>query len=115
MATWKRVLSDDTAFRGLIAVRDGTAVGLATLIIHPLTWSTAPACYLEDLYVTTEARREGVGRALLAHLIERTALEGWARLYWMTRADNAPARALYDRFAAADGFVRYVVCFDEDR
>jgi hypothetical protein len=35
--------------------------------------------------------------------------EGWARLYWMTRADNVQARRLYDRFAQADGFVRYVI------
>ena len=35
--------------------------------------------------------------------------EGWARLYWMTREDNEPARRLYDRYASADDFVRYVI------
>ena len=35
--------------------------------------------------------------------------EGWARLYWMTREDNERARKLYDQFAQADGFVRYVI------
>ena len=35
--------------------------------------------------------------------------EGWARLYWVTAADNAAARRLYDRFTQADGFVRYVI------
>ena len=35
--------------------------------------------------------------------------EGWARLYWTTREDNDAARALYDQFTQADGFVRYVV------
>ena len=35
--------------------------------------------------------------------------EGWARLYWMTKEDNVQARRLYDRFAQADGFVRYVI------
>jgi hypothetical protein len=35
--------------------------------------------------------------------------EGWARLYWVTRQDNEPARKLYDQFAQADGFVRYVI------
>ena len=37
------------------------------------------------------------------------AAEGWARLYWMTKADNAEARRLYDRFTLADDFVRYVI------
>ena len=35
--------------------------------------------------------------------------EGWSRLYWMTKRDNEAARRLYDRFTAADDFVRYVV------
>jgi hypothetical protein len=35
--------------------------------------------------------------------------EGWSRLYWMAREDNAAARALYDRFTPADGFVRYLL------
>ena len=35
--------------------------------------------------------------------------EGWARVYWMTKADNLPARRLYDRFTRADDFVRYVI------
>jgi hypothetical protein len=32
---------------------------------------------------------------------------GWSRLYWHTRAANATARKLYDKFAKADDFVRY--------
>ena len=41
--------------------------------------------------------------------IQAMRAEGWARLYWMTRADNTRARRLYDRYAQADDFVRYVI------
>ena len=59
--------------------------------------------------VGAQARGRGVGRALLEWLRNAMRAEGWARLYWMTRRDNAPARALYDSFTQADDFVRYVL------
>ena len=42
-------------------------------------------------------------------LIAQGREQGWRKVYWQTRADNAAARRLYDSFAAADGFVRYTV------
>lgn len=35
--------------------------------------------------------------------------EGWARLYWNTHRDNNAARGLYNQFAEADDYVRYVI------
>lgn len=66
-----------------------------------------------DFYVAPEPRGHGVGRALLARLAERAPAEGWARLYSMTQAGNAPAQARYGSFAAAHDFVRYVIRFDD--
>jgi GNAT superfamily N-acetyltransferase len=110
--TWQRILSTDDTVRCVLAARDGVVVGFANLIIHPITWSPAPACYLEDLFVDPGARGRGVGQALIAHLVDEARVEGWSRVYWMTRADNATARALYDKFALADDFVRYVIPHD---
>ncbi|HWI80013.1 MAG TPA: GNAT family N-acetyltransferase, partial [Ramlibacter sp.] len=73
------------------------------------TWETQPVCYLEDLYVLPSARGRGIGKALTEWLRNSMRAEGWARLYWMTRQDNERARKLYDQFAPADGFVRYMV------
>jgi GNAT superfamily N-acetyltransferase len=77
--------------------------------VHENTWETQPVCYLEDLFVTPAARGRGLGAALLDWLRNAMRAEGWARLYWSTKADNLQARKLYDRFAQADGFVRYVI------
>jgi len=59
--------------------------------------------------VTPSARGRGIGGALIEWLRNAMRAEGWARLYWHTREDNAHARKLYDRFAEADDFVRYVI------
>lgn len=97
-----------------MAVDAGRVVGFATYVLHPFTWSERQVCYLEDLFVSPEARGRGAGRLLIEHLVELAHTEGWARVYWMTRADNDVARALYDRFCPADGFVRYTVSLTID-
>ncbi|MBC7805461.1 MAG: GNAT family N-acetyltransferase [Akkermansiaceae bacterium] len=88
---------------------DGIPLGFANYVLHPHTWSDKTLCYLEDLYVSPKARGRGVGHALIEHLIEVGKTRGWGRVYWHTETGNAPARRLYDRFKAADDFVRYTV------
>lgn len=107
--TWKRILDPDSGVMCIVAEVEGKVVGFAHCVVHENTWETQPVCYLEDLFVDPAVRGEGVGRALLEWLRNSMRAEGWARLYWMTRRDNATARALYDRFAQADDFVRYVI------
>ncbi|MGC4192640.1 MAG: GNAT family N-acetyltransferase [Thermomicrobiales bacterium] len=108
--TWERVAGDDPAFGGLVAEdTDGAIVGIANYILHPSTWGTMPFCLLNDLYVSPAARGKGAGRALIDALIARGRESGWARVYWVTKENNATARILYDSYGPADGFVRYTV------
>ena len=82
-------------------------VGFAVCVLHEGTWNVRPTCYLEDLFVDPAARGAGVGRGMLDDLLSLGAEHGWASIYWHTRAGNARARTLYDRYVAADDFVRY--------
>ncbi|MEY4710838.1 MAG: hypothetical protein RIS88_288 [Pseudomonadota bacterium] len=107
--TWQRILDPESAVMCLIAEVEGQVYGFAHCVVHEATWETQPVCYLEDLYVLPSARGRGIGGALIEWLRHAMRAEGWARLYWMTRQDNAPARRLYDRYASADDFVRYVI------
>lgn len=111
-ATFRRVLDPQSPIAGFVAFADGVPIGFAHIVLHPHTWSEAPVCYLEDLYVREEARGRGAGRALIEHVIALAKREGWARVYWATQSDNATARRLYDTFCEADGFVRYTVACD---
>lgn len=107
--TWTRILDPDSQIMCIVAEMDGEVCAFAHCVVHENTWETQAVCYLEDLYVNPAARGRGIGGALLEWLRNAMRAEGWARLYWMTKADNAEARRLYDRFTLADDFVRYVI------
>ncbi len=105
--TWRRILDPASPVFARLAIREEQPVGMTVSVLHPGTWTTAPICYLEDLFVLPEARGAGVGRALIGDLIALGRERAWSRLYWHTKIGNAAARRIYDSFAAADDFCRY--------
>jgi GNAT superfamily N-acetyltransferase len=107
--TWARVLDPDSGVMCVVAEVEGKVYGFANCVTHEATWELQPVCYLEDLFVLPSARGRGLGRALIEWLRNAMRAEGWSRLYWVTREDNAAARGLYDQFAPADGTVRYML------
>lgn len=106
-ATWRRMLDPASAIQGRFAEIATEVVAFSIYTLHEATWSLGPVCYLEDLYVTPETRRGGMGSALIQDLIDLGRARGWSKLYWHTRATNDTARRVYDRFCEADDFVRY--------
>ena len=105
--TWASILDPAAPVLGRAAVLESAAVGFVICIVHEGPWSVRPPGYLEGLFVDSAARGAGIGRALLDDLVALGDREGWGSLYWHTRADNARARRLYDRYVRADDFVRY--------
>lgn len=105
--TWTRLM-EASVMVGLIAAdADGRNVGIALLVFHPSTWSPTTYCYLEDLYVAPAARGRGVGRSLIEAVYAAADARGATRTYWVTEADNAAARRLYDTLATRAPFVQY--------
>ncbi len=104
---WERILDPSSRLSCQVAVVDGTVVGFATWHHHVATWHAADDCYLEDLFVDPALRGSGIGRALLDDLVATARARGFGRLYWHTKAGNAQARKLYDRYAQADDHLRY--------
>jgi GNAT superfamily N-acetyltransferase len=83
-----------------IATLDGEAVGFALWFYNLSTFLGRHGLYLEDLYVRPEARGRGVGKALLAHLAQRCAVETLGRMEWSVLDWNASAIAFYDSLGA---------------
>ncbi|HEY7669489.1 MAG TPA: GNAT family N-acetyltransferase [Hyphomicrobium sp.] len=106
--SWRRVLKQEDGFLGLVAEDDGRRlVGLAHLLFHRSTWSPTHYCYLEDLFVDIDTRRQGVGRALIEATYREADRRGATRTYWATMEGNSTARRLYDRLATLSPFVQY--------
>ncbi|MDJ0449001.1 GNAT family N-acetyltransferase [Methylocystis sp. JR02] len=105
--TLSRLLDPNLPLIGRIAETDGRIAGFTISVLHESTWTMTPSCYLEDLFVDPGLRGGGVGQALIQDLIDLGRAQGWSRIYWHTRTDNARARRLYDKFVRADDFVRY--------
>ena len=97
-ASVERLLEDrDTEY--LLASRDDDSApaGVLQLRFRFSVWKAAPDAWLEDLFVRADARRAGVGDALLALALERATLRGCKRIELDTNETNAAALALYER------------------
>lgn len=106
--TWRRLLNQEDHMMALAAVDDaGEIVGIATMVFHRSTWSSTWYCYLEDLFVASEARGLGAGRALIEGVYAEADRRGANRTYWATQDHNATARKLYDRIGTLTDFVQY--------
>lgn len=118
---WTAYTNDDATLRAALAGsslvvaarRDGRLVGLARAISDGAT-----ICYVQDLLVHPDARRSGVGRALMLAVLERYA--GLRQKVLLTD-DERGQRAFYealgfqetrDRGAGSAGSLRAFVRFD---
>jgi GNAT superfamily N-acetyltransferase len=102
---WQRLLVHDRVW-GLGAHLDGELVGITHYLFHTGTWNHE-VCYLQDLFVDPRVRGRGIARALIEAVADAARKRGADRLYWLTQSHNAAARALYDKVAKHNDFIRY--------
>lgn len=106
-SAFARLTGGGPRFGGFIAELDGQAVGLVHWLMHDTYWSERDLCYLQDLYTAPAARGSGAGRALIEAVRTLAETRECLRVYWLTKEDNAQARALYDKVAQNSGFIVY--------
>jgi GNAT superfamily N-acetyltransferase len=106
--SFARLLGDDPQdFNGLLALVDGVPMGLTHYLFHRHGWKVENVCYLQDLYVSPQARGTGLGRRLIEAVYAAADEAGAPGVYWLTQEFNATARVLYDRVAKVSPFIRY--------
>jgi GNAT superfamily N-acetyltransferase len=107
-ATFGHLCAARDGMLGLVAVgEDGRPLGLAHLVFHPSTWSATGYCYLEDLFISRDARGGGVAGALFDAVYAAARERGAERVYWHTQQYNGAARSLYDTVGHLTSFVVY--------
>jgi len=107
MGTWSRMHGGQICGLGARDSRD-ELLGIVHFLFHEDTWSTARACYLQDLYVDPKVRGTGCARQLIEAVAESARASGANEPYWLTHETNTEARRLYDRLGKNHGFVQYV-------
>ena len=106
--TWRRLLDPQEPIFGLVAERSSGIAGFAHCVLHRGTWLLTNHCYMEDLFVASDARGSGLGRALIGAVYREADARGADRVYWLTHETNATARSLYDHVAQRSGYIHYV-------
>jgi ribosomal protein S18 acetylase RimI-like enzyme len=98
LATVERLMDDpQTEFLLAAPDDDSPPAGVVQLRFRLSVWVAAPDAWLEDLFVREDARRSGIGDALVALALERARERGARRVELDTNEENAAALALYDR------------------
>jgi GNAT superfamily N-acetyltransferase len=94
-----------------VAEIDGAVVGFLTAQLTPASNQSAgarsPTVWIADVAVSLEARRCGVGRALIRDLEEWAVQEGADEVKLRMHAGNEPARQLYESAGFQSTWVTY--------
>jgi GNAT superfamily N-acetyltransferase len=96
----RHLFGEQPAVFAHIAEHEGEAVGFAVWFLNYSTWTGRHGIYLEDLYVTPQARGFGYGRALLAELARIADDRGYGRFEWSVLDWNEPAIGFYKSLGA---------------
>ena len=88
------------AAEALIAEDGDTPVGMALFFHNFSTWTGVRGIWLDDLYVTPEARGKGAGTALLKAVARIAVERGCARYEWWVLDWNQRAIDLYRSMGA---------------
>ena len=88
---------------------DGTLIGLTHYrpFARPLSASTGG--FLDDLFVSPDARGSGAAKALIDAVAHEGKQRGWTVIRWITAEDNYRARSLYDKVAEKTKWATYDV------
>ena len=94
--TWRRLTHPKEKMGGL-GVFDAQDNMLALLhyILHPTTGFIENACYMQDIFVAQEYRKQGLAKRLMWELQDVKKTEKWSRIYWFAENDNVAAQKLY--------------------
>jgi GNAT superfamily N-acetyltransferase len=104
---WQRLHDPNEPMFVLGAFIGGRLAGIVHYLFHRSCWTIGDYCYLQDLFVSQEARGKGAGRALIEAVEQAARAKGASRVHWLTKEDNHKARALYDKLADRSGFIQY--------
>ena len=105
---WGWIHDAANPFFGLIAKNEnGRALGLMHCRQMPSPLRGALVGFLDDLFVSPDARGQGVVEELYQALNALGKAQGWPFIRWITAEDNYRGRAVYDKLSEKTHWVTY--------
>ena len=98
--TADQLIADRDLFKCLVAEVDGVIIGYAAYYFAYYSW-TGKAIYLDDLYVTDEYRKHGIGTLLFDSIASLGKMEGCYKMQWQVSKWNHNAIDFYKRKGAS--------------
>ena len=96
------LFSNDAKAHALICEQAGKPIGFAVYFYNYSTWLGKYGLYLEDLYITPDARRSGAGKALFKALAKIAKTNDCGRFEWSVLDWNTPAIKFYQALNAQE-------------
>ncbi len=98
----RQMAADDPPFECLLAEDEdeGAPRGFALFFRTYSTWVGKPGIWLEDLFVPSEHRGQGIGAALLREIARIAIARDYGRVEWAVLDWNEPAISFYRRLGA---------------
>lgn len=94
------LFSPDSFLQAIVAERDGKLIGYALFFPVFASFSGERRYFLEDLYVTADARGSGAGRLMLREIARRGIAEGYSGLEFHVLDWNERALGFYQKLGA---------------
>jgi ribosomal protein S18 acetylase RimI-like enzyme len=107
--TWERLLKD-AGSNFLVATAQGTPVGLIHFTTRHTALHRSPSAMIDELVVTKEYRRKGIGKQLVLAAIEKCRKLGCCEVEVSTEQTNVKAREFYRKC----GFDKTEILFEVD-
>ena len=92
---------------GLVAENDGDVIGLTHYRPFASPLRAGMNCFLDDLFVSPDARGHGAAQALIEGVSQVARDNGWGVVRWITADNNYRARGVYDGLATRTGWITY--------
>ena len=104
---WGWIQDPDHEVQGLVAEDEGRLLGLTHFRPFARPLSASVGGFLDDLFVSPDARGSGAAAALIAGVEAEGRRRGWTVIRWITAENNYRARGLYDQVAVRTPWLTY--------
>ena len=92
-----KLMLDSPDLRGImVAEENGQIIGMASFQILISTAEGGPVGLVEDVVVSAQYRRKGIGKKLMDEIEKQSVSKGLKRLQLLADQNNAPALNCYD-------------------